>query len=764
MDRIFTGFYDVNNLRYKVINNPNLDSRVKIELSGDDEVLNQILSYKIHFKSSNGKTLVKEIGKLEKCSANEADKANCLFVDYSELKTAGMQSTKDKKNDITVEKIEAIYENGLSGYDYTVGEGKDYPYMIMQEHSYKDSPGRYIIKDDEGYAQIAGNSDRGYYSYIIKQKDDGSWSIKYLDKYLERKTREIGHVFIGEDGYMGDVIVNRGVPPVSLVLNPKMVSVNPIALKENENNKFRFSSIVPRLKVEKKPYGDLINGVIEKITLLGADFDDFESKHIYIDVFEKLDEEGNLSDKVRPTIKAEIDNNISWPRIDGLDRKKLDDNKYVFKVYANLYNDNNKEHPYERVELFKDGGNKPSIYEIVSGRPNLYVSRTPDKDIITPKEGGSYSDLSFNLDVTLKNTDDENYNIKYEIVRKDKDENEISLFDVNTIKWGEFKDDKKLHIKHDLNSISFVHGTNYTIKMYAVTSKYDGDTLTTQDIDIMTTATASGEKIIKVAPATKPTLAVKYDKTIAKKEGNNYLLDIAVTVADPDRVLENGLYYIKLRKAGATNDDTSADVGVGAAFIKKGNNDYVPMKKNYWEQGINALEFNEKIQFKIDDLEPNTNYEIVLFSKATLNDAKEIQKDIELKDVHRVYSADETGLALGNIVYTVNKDHFKMLLDGGTNFSAIKKVHYLINVSGVGLFEDYKVDTISDGDFSIMTDSGGNVFDRYQYTFKYNRGVENSDKEVFGFDVYFTYEASDGSKKETKHYKSDVGFDKDSKK
>ena len=147
---------------------------------------------------SNIAKLEKELWKLSSCSDDNSIK--CLYVDYSELKNAGMKSEwmedgyknhpKDINHDGKVEKtisvsVVAYYDNGLSGYDYKVGnvENADYPYMIMQDDLLKTvdpayTSGSYIVFTSNGKSVTVWTerlgAPIGYYTYNITHTLNGS--------------------------------------------------------------------------------------------------------------------------------------------------------------------------------------------------------------------------------------------------------------------------------------------------------------------------------------------------------------------------------------------------------------------------------------------------------------------------------------------------------------------------------------------------------------------------------------------------------------
>ena len=170
-----------------------------------------------------------------------------------------MKSEGEIEIPITVT-IEAFYDNGLTGFDYSVGDDKDYKYMVLQNNNTSAGRGKYISYSNGGQItawSLAIDAPIGCYIYTLK-----GTILTYISK-LKSSNKSGISVNLSSLGYSSSVGT----------LNPKMISIDKMG---SENNKFSFSSITPKVQVKEK--SQLINGSVVDLTLSGVDLADFKSE------------------------------------------------------------------------------------------------------------------------------------------------------------------------------------------------------------------------------------------------------------------------------------------------------------------------------------------------------------------------------------------------------------------------------------------------------------------------------------------------------
>ena len=667
---LFDGYYDVNdskyNFSYQVINNPLTDNKVTFKIMASEEILERILSYKVKFSDTKGNTLDKEVWELDLCSENDTVK-RCFSVDYIDLKNAGMKSDKRNTNTISTS-IEAIYDTGLMGFDYTVGEGKDYPYMILQNNNKKDEYGKYIVFKNDGKIGLYDESlniGRGYYNYSFN--NEKRTSLFYKSMFNSSHKSNINNIVLSSTGYTS----NYGI------INPKMVSTSMLKCSDNT---FSFSSITPKVKVSQRT--GLVDGAIMGLSLSGADLTDLRNEgtdkapeyYLYVDVWNNYDDAivNDTNKTVRPRIKVRVDNSnpgkMIEALIDGL--KSLNSGEeYYFNVYAYLYK-NNK---YEFTQLFDEGIiDKYQAKTYSFGTKNgesLYTSREINYQVSEEVYGNRILNTKINL-TKYQNNYPYNFDVMYMICYDEtctRDEGYIFKKEISRDKV-----DSQIVSTEDITKYDLEYNKNYNIMIYAVAKEYvknaDGSfSEGVQYVNLVSTR----DKIFKLSKLREPSFVVSRKAGYAD---GKYYIDFTINVNDLDKTIVGGKYYVKLI-------DTSGNV-VGKLQEVNENGDYVDID-NYSEYAMDANVLNKKI--RVTNLDMDTKYSIVVYGDAYVNnydiEVPKEERTYEVKTTHTIYTTDTYGVTFGHdISYVITDNSYIVLFRSGTNFDNVVRVNYSVSL------------------------------------------------------------------------------------
>lgn len=697
--RFFDGYYDAKNadynFKYEIINNESSDNKVVVKILADSEIVDRILSYKIKFTDEKNNVLEKEMWKLSSCTdltdqEEEDDIDRCFFVDYVDLKNAGMKSDKNDKNMISVE-IKAIYDNGLTGYDYEVGEGKDYPYMIMQNNLFENKTANYVSFSSAGRIinwNDSVNVGKGYYVYNISGR-----LIYYESKYNTRQSANITYN-LTSFGYNSSAVG---------ILNPKMVSVDEVT---TDNNTFSFSSITPKVKVEEK--SQLINGAVMNITLSGADLADFKNEgterepeyYLYIDVWNNEDSaKGNDKyTRQRPTLKLKIDENDSTKTLQAIIDGLVEGLDYYFNVYAMIYKDGN----LELTQLFDVKYTDKYLtetyhFKALSGQ-NIFSSLNVAYSANDSIYGNRDLDTTINLN-QYKGAYPYNFDVMYVFCYSNDTTCGYKTNETSIIKKTIANEDvtKTIAVKDDISEYDLefgqkqrAHGRDgYYMYVYAITKRYERTgpeefNESTQTIQLNVFDFAVGLNSLK-----EPSFVVGRS---AVYDDEKYAIDFNITVNDSDRTLVDGKYYVKL-----LNQDGEV---VGTLQEKDQDGNYVTVT-NYESHGFDAFVLNKNI--RITDLNADTKYTIEVSGDAYLNnydievdysscdgasdelkcknDLRKSTRTIKVKKSHTVYSVNNYGIAFGrDLLFSATEKSIIVTFLGGSNFDNVVEVNYTIGL------------------------------------------------------------------------------------
>lgn len=719
-NRIFDGFYDLGKeadryqFKYQIISDPQKDNRVVIKLLVDSSILDRILSYKVKFEDDKGQVIEFELGdkELDNLSVcpGDSDSATprCLSVDYLYLKD--MKSDTDKINNIRVN-VTAIYDNGLTGYDYKVGSSSDddYLYMIMQDNSSDYGMGAYIGFTASGQQVSAWNEKigavKGYYTYKLQANGNVFYnSMRYPNNCKAKPSSHCSTISTN--------LSSVGYSSKYGVLNPKMVSVDEMSCvisgTQSECNTFSFSSITPKVLVTNK--ASLINGAVVNLKLSGLDLEDIElednESYLYIETWEnaiwagKTDDNGNFLYKtVRPTVKVKIDksnpSNVVSAVIDGLKEYTKDSGSYYFTVYAKLLKgiDSKGKPVYQKTQLYDAGITnrfETKIYNFKSAKTgdlfhSIEVSHSPTGEVY----GNRMLTTKINL-LAYSNNVPYNFDLIYVL---------CEVGDANTCgpDDGQSKIFKKvipldkittvLEDNVDISEYDLEYGKEYHMWLYASTDYYDQSTGNTIKRNVVLNRYNLTTFLQKL---TEPTFSVTRDALLVNGE---YAIDFNVVPNDKDRTLVDGKYYVKL-----LNSDGEI---VGRMQLKDSDGNYYDVP-NYQDYAFDALTVNKNL--RITGLEENTGYRFVVYNDVYINNySEEIPKEertYEVSKISPVYTTNNYGVAFGTATYGVTANAVVVTFLGGSNFNNVTEVNYT-----VGLWDDEQSTSTNSGTFVIGEDN-----------------------------------------------------------
>ena len=723
--KLFEGEYQATdyNFKFTVINNETTDNQVKIKMLASNTILDRIISYKVTFTDTKNNTLQKEFWKLVSC--NDESENKCLTVDYYDLREAGMKSDEGSINTITVN-VEAIYDNGLTGYDYNVSETGDYKYMIMQGNNTKAGMGKYISFTAGVTNNNTGNTtynidfwtddlgvSKGYYYYSFKD-DQTIYYTKILSPQNVQK--QLPSFIPSIDGRKTTI---RGT---EIALNPKMLS---IAQMNYENNTFSFSSYTPKIKVENPIR--MINGEIVTMTLSGADPSEFCEEnqtntcvnkdkngeyYLYIEVWENLEDVGDFNKIARPTIKYQINNNNpNGEPITAVIDKLKNSTTYYFRVYAWLNKNNIKNYTqlFDNATSIKDF--KTVNYQFKTfDVDNIFSGVTIKSNLV---QNGNYGDRELNTEIKLvaytSQTLKFNYDVTYIICDKSATMEECSPESNSNLKLlTNTIPANKLKIPYtDSLTIpkEFEHNKEYRICVYAVYEYYDMENTNAQIKERSLLLNTTKKTLDKLKT---PSFNVE---RLASYENGEYFVDLTITANDLDKVLTDGKYRVKLLQG---------DTPVGDMQIMDEFNTYVTIGSNgnYDDYYFDAT--NTK-HIRIKNLSPDTRYTIVVYSTAYINNYDELipinerTVSIETNPPIVIYSTNSNGVAFGKEVkFSVTEHSIVVTFLGGSNFENVKEVRYTI---GAWSNYDAELETFIDEN---MTYTGSYIIEESNNKFTVN--------------------------------------------
>ena len=669
--RVFDGYYnakenvDIYNFKYSVINDDGANNKVTIRILADEKILKRIINYKLEFKDSKGHALTKDLWKLEGCPYdNEGATPRCLSVDYTELKNADMKSAENETNLITV-KVTALYDNGLTGYDYKVGnsENDDYIYCIMQDYINTEGVGSYISFSAGTSPQVTVWSEdldvsKGYYQYAFAS----GTVMRYWGRHTSKTTPNNISINLTSSGYLS----KHGF------LNPKMISID--EMESAGINTFSFSSITPKVRVVEK--SALINGSALNLTLSGIDLtemkreNDFEY-YLYVETWNDKMASSNLDKVIRPAVKVKINKEKPTATVSAVVDGLQENTNHYFRIYAYMRKANNE---YKYTNLYDAAISYDYIttsYEFKTARATD-IFHSHDVSFYSSEEvyGNRILSTKMNL-LAYRNNIAFNFDVVYVLCKMNSEipcgvgEGETHIFK-QTVPADKIS--TSFTDEMDISEYDLEFGTSYYMYIYAHADYYDNGELTKRDIVLNRMSINT-----KLRPLTEPSFVVTRNAGVDK---DGYYIDFNVVISDKDRTLDNGNYFVKLL-------DTDGNV-VGNMKLEDENGGYIDIP-NYTEYPFDAFVVSKNL--RIAGLEPNSKYTFIVYGDAYLNNYSEDTlpgreyRMVEISRAYTVFSANDYGVAFGDaITYGATAKSIIVTFLGGSNFNNVVELSYTVGL------------------------------------------------------------------------------------
>ena len=668
-NREFDGYYEANNYNFKFEIEPylpNLDmagnNKIIVKMLANKELLPRILSYKIKF-ADRTHDFTREVYRLSMCpDATQDDMPRCYILDYTDDELKNMKTIGSTTNEITVS-VEAIYDNGLTGYAYedkvsTSNEARRYPYMIMQENCVKDNPCRYRIINSGKSMWSEASYPSGYYRF--RTIDNGFY---YTKMYKPTRDKINGD----EYGPYGLELKSDGYNIAAGAINPKMVYDEPMVENEGKN-KFAFSSIMPTIRSLESETISLINGALVNVHLYGADPTDIcienssdncntgnGNRYLYLDVWENESDVNDITKTPIDTIKIPLDNDPK--KINKVYTTKIDDitnllhnHTYYYTIYTYL-NENGRKR--ERRILDDDLKNSPNVYHFKTKELLEIFDEGKLRVDIIPNNNGEYNDKLLSTSIVLNKYSKDvdipfNFKISYVLCDVDKqcdlthnilkktinEENEETTV-TNKPETLSITDLEDITSKIDSKDIEF--GKEYMMQFYVTYDTYDSNKNVVDNTELICKKNVLGDRVLNNIEFTNVARMADY-------VDNDYIIELKISLSDTDRLLKNGKYYVELR-------DTAGNLQGNLQLSQDGNFVVVSTASdNYNEYPIEALDYQT---IRIGGLDSNTLYTVKVFGYSYVGDTETQITSGENGKGHFVYSSNDFGVAFGNnVLYT----------------------------------------------------------------------------------------------------------------
>ena len=707
-NRIFDGYYDFSseddinryNFRYERIQN---DDRLILKILANDGnnrnnvILDRILSYKIDLIPENGESKSFKLGDdaLKSLSVCPGDDENavpsCLIIDYINIKEM-MSSSTSNLNKIKI-KLSVVYDNGLTGFDFTVGADKEYKYMIMQGNSSSTTYGTYVGYNVRAQKlESAKNlSSPSYYNYTWRKPNkDGSvsWSYKM---FTDENTMVNSSLFTA-------TLTAFGYKTGDYVLNPKMASDADMTCKHAGSvlcDEFSFLSFPPKVSV--KNVSSLLDGTVYNLTLSNAEVQGIwpegangKEHFVYVYVWDRsvskyvdstgkpinfvkyvpvsidiLDRNGNLNPNGVP-LKVTID---------GL----YEDTEYAFGVFVKLKKEKDGKEVSELTQLadVSKNNNEKLIYEFESAKTSnffnqvrldkveekVYGVRNIKPTVIMAK-GDKDNVVEFDFDIIYLFCDSRN------VVDCSPDSGSDTVIYQSPIIDKEFllndeafRKNYVLDNKLDITNSDLEYDRNYYLYVYA---RVKGDVVGKDYRYVILNLDDLGRKSsVTLSALVEPSFEVVRDAIFEEVDGQvQYGLSFEISPIDKDKVLVDGLFKLQLL------DENDKVVGKLNGV------------ENYKDITFDATIKHEGITFT--GLNADTKYKLVVYNDIFMNNATNTgNKVYEYRKESYAYTANNYGLALGEKVAGINPTKFFMnFLYGARYNEAIKRVDFTIQQDG----------------------------------------------------------------------------------
>lgn len=663
----FDGYYDKDDYGLNfTLDYQDFSNEIKILLDESEEFLNRVSAYYLRLEAGDLK-YEKVISDLSECDDNK-----CIKVDYKDI-------VEFKNKDIKVS-LTAFYDSGLSGYSQKSLVGNYFKDLKLVDNDNLDKLG-YVF-------QIDNNSSNNTYLYIRNNIDaSGNAKVQYAtgskpmgilgfnlkfptklgDKYLFDITNIVNmsssskgfatHGFIKYNDMKINnntfTFVDKGIKiSNSYLAYPKVLEMADFT---SSNNTFKFTSIIPKVKVKVNP---VINGATMNIDLsfdpstLETDFIKTDGKYkFYVDIY---DEDNNLV----KTVETDYDN-LADVTFEGLSP----DTKYFYTVAADMNKNGNK----VKTNLF-DGSEGKIGYIEYRSEFNTLGSNKIYQDLAYNYESYSKADKYMNrkLNFTLYLQSTKNYDVKYQIFDK---ENNLIL--ENILENKDIIKNDKGSMLNDSFAVpdDFVFGDNsYKIVITAITTDLKKELELYNDyLRDEKNGQSKYYKLFKELE--KPNISII--PTSGLDEANNdYSINYNININDTDRTIIDGKVYIELQDIGQNNacpnkEDCIVKVNLKDNTCENSTASTSKVKSCKVTSTLTGSNFN--INLTYNKLKSDTNYLIYTYTNAYLNNVSVVDKEKFIYVRQGQYTKSELGFSLGYPILSVKDNELNLAFLNSTD-------------------------------------------------------------------------------------------------
>ena len=684
----FDGYYNATeyNLGYE-LKYYDFDNEITLILN-NNEFINRISAYLVTLTSGSLK-YQEVISNLSDCGENK-----CIKIDYAKI--------KDFKGKETTVTLEAFYDNGFAGFNSKSLLGDYFKNLGLVDNDSASKVG-FIYQE-------VGNTAPGKYYYIYRNSNNRIESvisttpkgILGIDAKIYKESNKTSTLITsnmvditkntftnyGEISLNSDVdVLTNGIKLIShnIYITPKVLDKVEI---QTANNKFKFTSIIPKVSTTLTP---LINGAVMDINL-SIDTDTLETDYVktdgkykfYIDIYTK-DEENNLI--LVKTVETDYENltNISFAGLNP-------DSTYYYKVTADM----NKNGTKVKTPLFAQGKN--GYIEYIGTLKTLWkddILKSVEYSHKSQKGETVYSTRTLKVITGLKSK--ENFNVKYE------------LYDINNVleKEGtvlneDITSNSNAIFTTDISGNDFVFGGDYhRLVITAVTTDTEPKTLELYNDKLKQTTLFNELK--------KPNITLNQSTGIDEVSGEyDYYISYNIVIEDTDRVIEGGKVNIELEDSTYTNacpnaEDCKVEVDLfNLTCNSNGTNSRIK------SCSVTENTANNKFTLNIiyNKLEADTNYFIYTHSDIYRNNLSLTNKEEVVYVRKGQYTRSELNFSLGSPTLTAKENKLIMTFVGSTNVpNSIKGIEYNVNEEGAGKISSGMMGLIPSGTSSLVSDA-----------------------------------------------------------
>lgn len=675
------------------------------------EFLDRISAYLVTLTSGDLK--YEEVVTTPSVCGTEEEPTKCIKIDYAKIKDF-------KGKDITV-KLEAFYDTGYAGFGSKSLLGDYFKSLGLVDDKTAGKVG--FIYQETG-------SEQGKYYYIYRNSNNkiesvlseepkgilGINSTFYKESYKQSSLYTTNLVDIVNNKFVsyGEIALKDPANVDILTNGVKLQSHNifivPKVLDKVEvqttNNKFKFTSIIPKVKTTLTP---LINGGVVDIDL-SIDTDTLETEYVktdgkykfYVDIYTK-DEEGNYN--FVKSIDTDYDH-LTGVAFAGLNpdstyyyQISADMNKNGSKVKTPLF-DNKKVGYIEYTETLKTLG-KDDIFRNIEYSHNSQKGETV------------YSERTLKITTGLKSK--VNFDVKYQLFDIDGNlEKEGIVLNEDITERG-----NAIFIA-DITGNDFVFGGDYhNLVVTAVTTDAEPKELELYNDTLKQTALFN--------ELNKPTVTLYQSTGIDEKDGGyDYYIDYNITIEDTDRVITDGKFYIELEDSNYTNacpneEDCKVEIDLHKLTCSTDGENSRVKACDLLKETLENNSFTLTIRY--GSLEPDTNYYIYAHADIYRNNLSLAEKEDEVTVRKGQYTRSKLNFSLGSPTLTAVGNKLIMTFVGSTNVqNSIKGIEYNVNEEGAGKISSGMMGLIPTGTSTALKDATnyGNIIykldkDNYPY-------------------------------------------------